>query len=352
MSELFESLKKIEREKGETTQGAPLPFASPPLQKKATIGKGLAIALIVVTLALIGGWGLLRYSNTLKKTRLAINHPYNPKTPVRSQRVSAIPQEVKATSTIAEVEKKAAKAETAPTEKPPQPPHTQTKGAASTTQSAKAYGLGNPTGKVNTPQQHPAEATLAPPKPSETEEAKGTQPSPSSPETSQSYRYTYLLMCANEALGKGDMQKALRLYQDYVVKNPKNNKVWNNIGVIYLRMGEPKKALTVLRKAHSLNPQDPDIAVNRAIALWEKGEKDVAQREADILSLRDDLPPLAVYNLAVLLIRMNKTKEAYTLVQGAEGRLGHTSLLVSLHPYFRGLGQEEGQKTNTSAKDR
>ncbi len=341
MSELFEALKKIQ--KGErTTQGTTPPFV-PSSKRKRPLGKGLTIATLIVAIALLGGLGLLHYTKGINRPFRITSSPPLAKTPVVYQKPPLIPQKANAQIQVAQKEEE-------------QP------GALSIKHQIPLSEKEETSIKVETAQkQHPVkapEAIRTPHKTSATpkeatgtakKEAYGSSPSTLSPETSQSYHYTYLLMSANEAMGKGNIQKALELYQDYVVKNPKNSKVWNNIGVIYLRMGEPRRALTALQKAHSLNPEDPEIAVNRAIALWENGKKDIAQREAETLRLRDDLPPLAVYNLAVLLIHMDMTEEAYALVQRSESRLGHMSLLVSLHPYFRGLG---GKTPNPAAKNR
>ena len=161
----------------------------------------------------------------------------------------------------------------------------------------------------------------------------------------ENYKKTYLLMTASENLQQGDLLKALDLYQRYITLDNSNSQVWNNIGAIYLSMGEYERALAVLKRARHLNPQDPSILVNLAIALWETGNKKEAQRLVDELSLRDDLDPQTTYNLVALMIRMGLREEAFHVLKRAEARQGPSTLLTSLHPYFRDLNLQQPQKS-------
>ena len=148
-------------------------------------------------------------------------------------------------------------------------------------------------------------------------------------------------MTAKEKLEEGNLIQALSLYQRYIILDDSNAQVWNNIGAIYLRMGDSQRALAVLRKARKLDPQDPSIQVNLAIALWEEGLKEEAGKIVDELTLRDDLNLQATYNLLALMIRMGRRKEAYTLLKQAEAKLGTPPLLASLHPYFRDFMEKQ-----------
>ncbi len=321
MSELFEALKRIERGQKKDRQG-PIPPFIPFSKKRATLGRAIIIGVVVLLLALAGGLELLHNVPTKQTT-------------------SNIPHEAKAPTKVAQLQKEV-KEQVASVQKEPIKVQKPLKPLQAFTFPQNLHHTARQIPPKPLPQQkaHPPEIR-SPLTKSSNEKVRPPQPPL---ESTENYKYTYLLMSANEALKGGDLERALRLYQEYAVNNPKNSKVWNNIGVIYLRMSEPKLALSALEKAHSINPEDPEIGVNRAMALWASGKKGESLREVEGLKVRNDLPPLAVYNLAALMIRMGLTSDAYSLVQKAEGRLGHIPLLISLHPYFRGLenrGTEE-----------
>lgn len=213
--------------------------------------------------------------------------------------------------------------------KPKEEPVTTEAGEVSKTTSVKALGTEKPTARQSLKKEG-KRATLG------KREEKGEEPPPAD---SKKFRYTYLLMSANEALEKGDLQRALRLYQKYAKKFVKNEKVWNNIGAIYLRTGRYKEALYALKRAYRLNSTDPEIEVNLAIAYWERGEQTLAEEVARRLVNRDNLSTLATYNLTLLLLKMGKKVVAYSLIKREEGRHKNDSLLLSLNPYFRDMAK-------------
>jgi tetratricopeptide (TPR) repeat protein len=350
MSQLFEALKKIQKKENSKPQ-EPLPPKplSPRSYSKNRLWILLTSALVVLLLA---GGGLLYYAHRLASPPKGISH-------ARAIRVASgpaqQPQKVPK-SPGAPAREEAARGQERLESKPLTDKKTQkAPTAVKTHQTAQLPPTPRESGALK--EKGKAPATTAPPakKAKVAKSEKGEKPPtpqehpPLTHQLSENYKKTYLIMTANKKLEEGDLIQALNLYQRYIILDRSNAQVWNNIGAIYLRMGESKRALILLERARRLDPQDPGIQVNLAIALWEVGMKEKAQRMVDELTLRDDLNLQATYNLIALMIRMGRRKEAYNLLKRAESKLGTPTLLVSLHPYFRDLMLNQAQAGTPTA---
>ena len=332
MSQLFEALKKIQRKDREPGEAAPITPPRPPKEKRVSLSKkGLVLSLLFILIVVAIGWGSLYYISHLvpEKNLPSVILKVKPHRVASSIQYPTTPSKPPGTP---DKKMESAPPQSQPSHPPPPPSKPPTK-----------TGVKPPAKSPTPPKLSAAAHEKAPVSATPSHTPSIEKPfSLASPKMAEEYKSTYLLMSANEALAKGDLLNALNLYNQYVSKVPGNARVWNNIGAIYLQMADPSRALTVLEKARKLNPEDPEIRVNLAIAQWEKGLCNSAHREVESLYLRDDLSPKVVYNLTVLMIRMGSITKAHNLLTKAEKRLGKSSLLVSLHPYFRGLEEKRG----------
>ncbi len=339
MSQLFEALKKIQKKENSKPQTPLPPKPSSPKPHRST-RPWLLLAMALSILFLAGG-GLLYYSHRLASTPRIHPSPVGP--PTKRPPVSSPSKPIKKTP-ISPAQGEVAQAQEKPPaqshpSRPSQEPTPQKKAPAPSPQKPQAPKPSQQ--KTSTPTS--LSPSLKKPKKTVTQKVPKPLPEPAHvpPRIQENFKKTYLLMTAKEKLEEGNLIQALSLYQRYIILDDSNAQVWNNIGAIYLRMGESQRALAVLRKARKLDPQDPSIQVNLAIALWEEGLKEEAGKIVDELTLRDDLNLQATYNLLALMIRMGRRKEAYTLLKQAEAKLGTPPLLASLHPYFRDLMEKQ-----------
>lgn len=71
---------------------------------------------------------------------------------------------------------------------------------------------------------------------------------------------------------KGNLSEAKDRIDRAVQQNPRNAKAQAAAGLLYDRLGEPKKADSHFSRAVSLDSKDPDIANNYAVFLCKRGE--------------------------------------------------------------------------------
>lgn len=88
-------------------------------------------------------------------------------------------------------------------------------------------------------------------------------------------------MRAQSLAQQGDMQGALKVAEEGLSHHPDNARLCNSAGDFAMRSGDPSTAERHFRRATKLRPDDPDFAINLAIAL---GAQD---RHAEALAVLD-----------------------------------------------------------------
>ena len=63
--------------------------------------------------------------------------------------------------------------------------------------------------------------------------------------------------------------------------NPGFLKAYNNLGNIYIFLGENEKAVEILKRALEINPDSPEVHNNIAVAYFKLGEYDLAVKHYD-----------------------------------------------------------------------
>src|SRR6185295_4670826 len=72
----------------------------------------------------------------------------------------------------------------------------------------------------------------------------------------------------------GDLQAAVRI-------DPKNIRVLDQLGLVYLSLDQPSEAEEVLRRALTISAEDPEVLMHLGRALMALGREDDAQRFLD-----------------------------------------------------------------------
>ena len=129
------------------------------------------------------------------------------------------------------------------------------------------------------------------------------------PKASILNNYGLTLLAEGDEIGAAEQfKKALRLDEGHAEANA-------NLGAIYAKGGDWKKALPRLATAWNAGRQDSAIANNYAIALRGEGENEKAREIFEEAMKRNNKDPILILNYAALLIEaMNKPKEGLPLV--------------------------------------
>ena len=92
------------------------------------------------------------------------------------------------------------------------------------------------------------------------------------------YAFAYFAR-ANAYFDQGDFSAALADYNDAIARNDDDFAAYNNRGNLYSRRRQYKQAMADYRRSAELNPTDPDLRYNMALALYHLGERDSARRQ-------------------------------------------------------------------------
>ena len=120
---------------------------------------------------------------------------------------------------------------------------------------------------------------------------------------------------AGEAFDRGDVERAIALYQELVTIRSKSVEARTNYGAVLAHAGRYEDAIVQYREALKLDPKNPITRLNLALA-WYK-QADFA-RAADVLSdLRKDHPEgqQSLYLLADCDLRLGKNQEVVALLE-------------------------------------
>lgn len=85
---------------------------------------------------------------------------------------------------------------------------------------------------------------------------------------------------ASTALAMGDLETAAQLYEKSVSEDPSHFEAWQALGMIYVKLNEPTKAIEALLKAISLKPNDSMAYTSLSIAYARHSEITKAEEAA------------------------------------------------------------------------
>lgn len=74
------------------------------------------------------------------------------------------------------------------------------------------------------------------------------------------------MLAANQQYEAGEFQAAAEAYEAIIAAGVRESSVYYNLGNAYFKQGDLGRAILSYRRAHALNPRDPDIVANLRIA--------------------------------------------------------------------------------------
>jgi tetratricopeptide (TPR) repeat protein len=107
-----------------------------------------------------------------------------------------------------------------------------------------------------------------------------------------------------------DPNEMLKYYQMAAEKEPKDYRVWNNIGWTYLSMGKPDEALTALEKAKALKNDDV-VKNNMGFAALLKGD---IKASAEYFNSMSAATPESKFGLGTIAIHEGKYDQAVNML--------------------------------------
>jgi tetratricopeptide (TPR) repeat protein len=145
-----------------------------------------------------------------------------------------------------------------------------------------------------------------------------------------------LFMKAAEAARAGDNQKAIDNLKAAISVYPEFAIAHNELGVLYLKMGQPDRAAESLRSSLKITPNSLEPQLNYGIALLEK--KDFPQAETELrkaIKINDAVPTAHMY-LGLTLISLKRYDDAEKELERAVALKGGENLAMA-HKYLGGL---------------
>jgi len=126
-----------------------------------------------------------------------------------------------------------------------------------------------------------------------------------------------LIEKADEAMEKGDLQKALAIYTEADIKAPKDAETLFKMGYVLAQQNRDDEALDRYREALEIDPDN--IYVHQAMAsLYRKmGEFASARNHLNALLMINDKNPITYYNYGNLLVDMKHFDEAKEMYKKA-----------------------------------
>jgi len=126
-----------------------------------------------------------------------------------------------------------------------------------------------------------------------------------------------LIEKADEAMEKGDLQKALAIYTEADIKAPKDAETLFKMGYVLAQQNRDDEALDRYREALEVDPDN--IYVHQAMAsLYRKmGEFASARNHLNALLMINDKNPITYYNYGNLLVDMKHFDEAKEMYKKA-----------------------------------
>src|ERR1700735_2091669 len=90
-------------------------------------------------------------------------------------------------------------------------------------------------------------------------------------------RVQQLYAAAKEAQNQGNLATAISKYEDILKIAPKLGAAYNNLGALYFRQRDYRKAATVLEQGLKISPGMPSASALLGISLFEVAEYDKAR---------------------------------------------------------------------------
>ncbi|HEY0323245.1 MAG TPA: tetratricopeptide repeat protein [Pyrinomonadaceae bacterium] len=131
-----------------------------------------------------------------------------------------------------------------------------------------------------------------------------------------------LYMKAMESVQKNDGKKAVEQLNEAIALHPNFALALNELGVQYLRLGQPDKAAEALQKAVKLAPTEFLPHLNYGIALLNKKSYPEAETELrEALKINNNAPTAHMYlGVALLTTSRDETTKQYNMTKYAEAQ--------------------------------
>jgi len=147
-------------------------------------------------------------------------------------------------------------------------------------------------------------------------------PEPQSDETRSAEAFSpfdasALIAKADEAMQKGDLQKALAIYSEANIKSPKDAETLFKMGYVLAQQNRDDEAMEYYKEALSLDANNTFIHQAMASLYRKMGEFASARNHLNASLDIDDKNPITYYNYGNLLIDMNQKEEAKEMYQKA-----------------------------------
>ncbi len=119
-----------------------------------------------------------------------------------------------------------------------------------------------------------------------------------------------LLYRANTCEERGDYGCAIKIYEDVLKIDPGNFRLLNQIAYLYIRLGQPDRAIKYIEKLKELRPDYIPAMINLSVALMMKREYNEAERILlDTLAL-EPYNRTVLFNIAILYENTGRYEEA------------------------------------------
>ncbi|ADN09809.1 tetratricopeptide repeat protein [Sulfurimonas autotrophica] len=135
---------------------------------------------------------------------------------------------------------------------------------------------------------------------------------------------------ADEAMDKGDLQKALAIYSEANIKEPKNSETLFKMGYTLAQQNRDDEALEYYKEALELDPNNTYIHQAMASLYRKMGEYASARNHLNKSLEIDATNPITYYNYGNLLVDMKHFDEAKAMYEKA----------IKLNPDFEEAKEE------------
>jgi tetratricopeptide (TPR) repeat protein len=133
----------------------------------------------------------------------------------------------------------------------------------------------------------------------------------------------------------GDHKKAIEQLNKALSIDPKFGPALNQLGVQYLKLGQPDKAAEVLESAVKLTPDDFLARLNYGIALLNQKKFDVAEEQLRAALAKNNAAPTAHMYLGITLMNLKKLDDAEKELLIAVG--SNSNEVAPAHRYLGGI---------------
>ena len=139
-----------------------------------------------------------------------------------------------------------------------------------------------------------------------------------------------LIEKADEAMKKGDLQKALAIYSEANIKEPKNPETLFKMGYTLAEQKRDDEAMDYYKEALELDPDNTYVHQAMASIYRKMGEFASARNHLNKSLEIDDTNPISYYNYGNLLVDMKHYDEAKSMYKKA----------IELNPDFQEAKEE------------